>query len=138
MCDMIYDICVVFAPLSGLKDLVLSGCSWTCLSALSSSTCPLLRSLDLRWADGVKDAQIRELLSPPGSVTSLQGPELTVLKTWFMCLTHFFLLVIICSVSFVHSPLSLPSPLDRLLSFFSLHPLSLSLCPSLSIYLLRL
>ncbi|KAL2077852.1 hypothetical protein ACEWY4_027356 [Coilia grayii] len=53
--------------LPGLKDLVISGCSWMCLSALSSSTCPLLRSLDLSWADGVKDAQIKALLSPPGS-----------------------------------------------------------------------
>ncbi|XP_026796313.3 lysine-specific demethylase 2A isoform X1 [Pangasianodon hypophthalmus] len=53
--------------LPGLKDLVLSGCNWTSVSALSSPSCPLLRSLDLRWADGVKDAQIRELLSPPGS-----------------------------------------------------------------------
>ncbi|XP_060783319.1 lysine-specific demethylase 2A isoform X3 [Neoarius graeffei] len=53
--------------LPGLKDLVLSGCNWISVSALSSPSCPLLRSLDLRWADGVKDAQIRELLSPPGS-----------------------------------------------------------------------
>lgn len=52
---------------SGLKDLVLSGCNWASVSALSSPSCPLLRSLDLRWADGVKDAQIRELLSPPGN-----------------------------------------------------------------------
>ncbi|XP_030633890.1 lysine-specific demethylase 2A [Chanos chanos] len=52
--------------LPGLKDLVLSGCSWTTVSALSSPSCPLLRSLDLRWADGVKDTQIRELLNPPG------------------------------------------------------------------------
>ncbi|KAK7138307.1 hypothetical protein R3I94_013816 [Phoxinus phoxinus] len=53
--------------LPGLKDLVLSGCNWTSVSALSSPSCPLLRSLDLRWADGVKDAQIRDLLNPPGS-----------------------------------------------------------------------
>ncbi|XP_076878503.1 lysine-specific demethylase 2A isoform X2 [Brachyhypopomus gauderio] len=53
--------------LPGLKDLVLSGCNWASVSALSSPSCPLLRSLDLRWADGVKDAQIRELLNPPGS-----------------------------------------------------------------------
>ncbi|XP_062856965.1 lysine-specific demethylase 2A isoform X2 [Trichomycterus rosablanca] len=53
--------------LPGLRDLVLSGCSWASVSALSSPSCPLLRSLDLRWADSVKDAQIRELLSPPGS-----------------------------------------------------------------------
>uniref|UniRef100_A0A8C2G0L5 [histone H3]-dimethyl-L-lysine(36) demethylase n=1 Tax=Cyprinus carpio TaxID=7962 RepID=A0A8C2G0L5_CYPCA len=53
--------------LPGLKDLVLSGCNWASVSALSSPSCPLLRSLDLSWADGVKDAQIRELLNPPGS-----------------------------------------------------------------------
>uniref|UniRef100_A0AAY5EDR7 [histone H3]-dimethyl-L-lysine(36) demethylase n=1 Tax=Electrophorus electricus TaxID=8005 RepID=A0AAY5EDR7_ELEEL len=52
--------------LPGLKDLVLSGCTWASVSALSSPSCPLLRSLDLRWADGVKDTQIRELLNPPG------------------------------------------------------------------------
>uniref|UniRef100_A0A8C2A974 [histone H3]-dimethyl-L-lysine(36) demethylase n=1 Tax=Cyprinus carpio TaxID=7962 RepID=A0A8C2A974_CYPCA len=51
--------------LPGLKDLVLSRCNWTTVSALSSPSCPLLRSLDLSWADGVKDAQIRELLNPP-------------------------------------------------------------------------
>ncbi|XP_043113674.1 lysine-specific demethylase 2A isoform X3 [Puntigrus tetrazona] len=51
--------------LPGLKDLVLSGCNWASVSALSSPSCPLLRSLDLSWADGVKDAQIRELLNPP-------------------------------------------------------------------------
>nr|XP_055034262.1 lysine-specific demethylase 2A [Misgurnus anguillicaudatus] len=53
--------------LPGLKDLVLSGCNWTSISALSSPSCPLLRSLDLRWADGIKDPQFRELLNPPGS-----------------------------------------------------------------------
>ncbi|XP_048031616.1 lysine-specific demethylase 2A isoform X1 [Megalobrama amblycephala] len=53
--------------LPGLKDLVLSGCNWASVSALSSPSCPLLRSLDLSWADGVKDAQIRDLLNPPGS-----------------------------------------------------------------------
>ncbi|KAG5263503.1 hypothetical protein AALO_G00265540 [Alosa alosa] len=66
--------------LPGLKDLVLSGCSSMCLSALSSSTCPLLRSLDLRWADGVKDAQIRELLSPPGSNNRSQLRNLHCLR----------------------------------------------------------
>ncbi|XP_017162516.1 lysine-specific demethylase 2A, partial [Poecilia reticulata] len=36
------------------------------LPALCSTGCPLLRSLDLRNAYGVKDAQIRELVIPPG------------------------------------------------------------------------
>uniref|UniRef100_A0A672IVI1 [histone H3]-dimethyl-L-lysine(36) demethylase n=1 Tax=Salarias fasciatus TaxID=181472 RepID=A0A672IVI1_SALFA len=52
--------------LPGLKDLMLAGCSWSSISALCSSGCPLLRSLDLRYADGVKDSQIRELVIPPG------------------------------------------------------------------------
>ncbi|XP_014847615.1 PREDICTED: lysine-specific demethylase 2A-like isoform X3 [Poecilia mexicana] len=52
--------------LPGLKDLMLSGCSWSSISALCSTGCPLLRSLDLRNAYGVKDAQIRELVIPPG------------------------------------------------------------------------
>ncbi|KAL4641716.1 lysine-specific demethylase 2A-like [Arapaima gigas] len=52
--------------LPGLKDLTLSGCSWSSVSALSSSSCPPLRSLDLRWTEGVKDSQIRDLLNPPG------------------------------------------------------------------------
>uniref|UniRef100_A0A3Q3AGD7 [histone H3]-dimethyl-L-lysine(36) demethylase n=1 Tax=Kryptolebias marmoratus TaxID=37003 RepID=A0A3Q3AGD7_KRYMA len=52
--------------LPGLKDLMLSGCSWSSISALSSTGCPLLRSLDLRYADGVKDSQIRDLVTPSG------------------------------------------------------------------------
>ncbi|XP_035275501.1 lysine (K)-specific demethylase 2Aa isoform X2 [Anguilla anguilla] len=52
--------------LPGLKDLIVSGCSWSSISALSSPSCPLLRTLDLRWAEGVKDSQIRDLITPPG------------------------------------------------------------------------
>uniref|UniRef100_A0A674PHW3 [histone H3]-dimethyl-L-lysine(36) demethylase n=1 Tax=Takifugu rubripes TaxID=31033 RepID=A0A674PHW3_TAKRU len=52
--------------LPGLKDLMLAGCCWSSVSALCSSGCPLLRSLDLRYADGVKDTQIRDLVTPPG------------------------------------------------------------------------
>ncbi|XP_064200104.1 lysine-specific demethylase 2A isoform X2 [Anguilla rostrata] len=52
--------------LPGLKDLTVSGCSWSLVSALSSPSCPLLRTLDLRWAEGVKDMQMRDLLTPPG------------------------------------------------------------------------
>lgn len=52
--------------LAGLKELMLAGCSWSSISALCSSDCPLLRSLDLRYADGVKDSQIRDLVTPPG------------------------------------------------------------------------
>ncbi|XP_021078233.1 lysine-specific demethylase 2B isoform X2 [Mus pahari] len=51
--------------LPGLRDLVLSGCSWIAVSALCSSSCPLLRTLDVQWVEGLKDAQMRDLLSPP-------------------------------------------------------------------------
>ncbi|KAM4702534.1 lysine-specific demethylase 2A [Rhinophrynus dorsalis] len=50
--------------LPGLKDLILAGCSWSAVSALSTSSCPLLRTLDLRWTVGIKDTQIRDLLTP--------------------------------------------------------------------------
>ncbi|KAM8924457.1 lysine-specific demethylase 2A isoform 2-T2 [Pelodytes ibericus] len=50
--------------LPGLKDLMLAGCSWSAVSALSSSSCPLLRTLDLRWTVGIKDTHIRDLLMP--------------------------------------------------------------------------
>ncbi|XP_030074165.1 lysine-specific demethylase 2B isoform X1 [Microcaecilia unicolor] len=51
--------------LPGLRDLMLSGCSWIAVSALCSSSCPLLRTLDVQWVEGLKDAQMRDLLSPP-------------------------------------------------------------------------
>ena len=35
------------------------------LTALCSSSCPLLRTLDVQWVEGLKDAQMRDLLSPP-------------------------------------------------------------------------
>ncbi|TKS79072.1 Lysine-specific demethylase 2B [Collichthys lucidus] len=51
--------------LPGLRVLKLSGCSWAAVSALCTSSCPLLRSLDVQWVEGLKDAQMRDLLSPP-------------------------------------------------------------------------
>ncbi|XP_043924590.1 lysine-specific demethylase 2B isoform X2 [Protopterus annectens] len=51
--------------LPGLRNLVLAGCSWVAVSALCSSNCPLLHTLDLQWVEGLKDAQMRDLLSPP-------------------------------------------------------------------------
>lgn len=45
--------------------LLLSGCSWVAVSALCTSSCPLLRTLDVQWVEGLKDAQMRDLLSPP-------------------------------------------------------------------------
>ncbi|XP_075424344.1 lysine-specific demethylase 2B [Ascaphus truei] len=51
--------------LPGLRDLNLSGCSWIAVSALCSSSCPLLKNLNVQWVEGLKDAQMRDLLSPP-------------------------------------------------------------------------
>ncbi|XP_041436304.1 lysine-specific demethylase 2B-like isoform X1 [Xenopus laevis] len=51
--------------LPALRDLNLSGCSWIAVSALCSSSCPLLRTLNVQWVEGLKDAQMRDLLSPP-------------------------------------------------------------------------
>ncbi|KAG1956457.1 lysine (K)-specific demethylase 2Aa isoform X3 [Pimephales promelas] len=53
--------------LPSLKDLIMSGCSSLCVSALSSQSCPVLRTLDLCWAVGVKDSQIKDLIVLPGS-----------------------------------------------------------------------
>lgn len=50
---------------AGLRVLLLSGCSWVAVSALCTSSCPLLRTLDVQWVEGLKDAQMRDLLSPP-------------------------------------------------------------------------
>ncbi|XP_062919017.1 F-box/LRR-repeat protein 19-like [Mobula hypostoma] len=51
--------------LQGLRELILSGCSWSSVSALCTASCSSLRLLDLRWVQDVKDSQLRELLSPP-------------------------------------------------------------------------
>ncbi|XP_067253659.1 lysine (K)-specific demethylase 2Bb isoform X2 [Chanodichthys erythropterus] len=51
--------------LPGLRVLLLAGCSWAAVSALCTSSCPLLRTLDVQWVEGLKDNQIRDLLSPP-------------------------------------------------------------------------
>ncbi|XP_034025553.1 lysine (K)-specific demethylase 2Ba isoform X2 [Thalassophryne amazonica] len=51
--------------LPGLRVLKLSGCSWVAVSALCTSSCPLLRTLDVQWVEGLKDPQMRDLLSPP-------------------------------------------------------------------------
>ncbi|XP_069508039.1 F-box/LRR-repeat protein 19 isoform X2 [Ambystoma mexicanum] len=51
--------------LQGLKELVLSGCSWVSASALCTASFPCMRLLDLRWLEDVKDSHLRELLSPP-------------------------------------------------------------------------
>lgn len=51
--------------LPALQVLLLSGCSWVAVSALCTSSCPLLRTLDVQWVEGLKDSQMRDLLSPP-------------------------------------------------------------------------
>ncbi|KAK2815523.1 hypothetical protein Q5P01_025990 [Channa striata] len=56
--------------LPGLKELRVTGLSWSCLSALVSPTLPCLRLLDLRWCEGIKDGQIKEIITPPGSESS--------------------------------------------------------------------
>ncbi|XP_023220193.1 lysine-specific demethylase 2A-like [Centruroides sculpturatus] len=55
----------LIARLPQLKELLLSGCSSTVITALCSCNCPLLRYLDLRWIDGLTDSMIRDLVSPP-------------------------------------------------------------------------
>uniref|UniRef100_A0A3B4TU56 [histone H3]-dimethyl-L-lysine(36) demethylase n=1 Tax=Seriola dumerili TaxID=41447 RepID=A0A3B4TU56_SERDU len=52
--------------LPGLRELRVTGLSWSCLSALVSPSLPYLRLLDLRWCEGLKDTQIKELITPPG------------------------------------------------------------------------
>uniref|UniRef100_A0A8C6T7N9 Lysine-specific demethylase 2B n=1 Tax=Neogobius melanostomus TaxID=47308 RepID=A0A8C6T7N9_9GOBI len=51
--------------LPGLRVLLLSGCSWVAVSALCTSSCPLLLTLDVQWVEGLRDAQMKDLLSPP-------------------------------------------------------------------------
>lgn len=69
---------------SGLRELRVTGLSWSCLSALVSPTLPCLRLLDLRWCDGIRDAQIKEMVCPPGGsrlfVKVLSHLEIEVVK----------------------------------------------------------
>ncbi|XP_029018239.1 lysine (K)-specific demethylase 2Ba isoform X2 [Betta splendens] len=51
--------------LPGLRVLMLAGCSWAAVSALCTTSCPLLRTLDVQWVEGLKDPQMRDLLSLP-------------------------------------------------------------------------
>ncbi|KAF4790503.1 hypothetical protein TURU_139099 [Turdus rufiventris] len=52
----------VFSYLSH-RDLCI--CMRVCKTWNRCSSCPLLRTLDVQWAEGLKDAQMRDLLSPP-------------------------------------------------------------------------
>ncbi|XP_056890968.1 lysine (K)-specific demethylase 2Aa isoform X2 [Takifugu flavidus] len=56
--------------LPGLRELRVAGLAWSCLSALVSPTLPCLQLLDLRWCEGIKDAQIKDLIMPPDSESS--------------------------------------------------------------------
>ncbi|XP_056135556.1 lysine (K)-specific demethylase 2Aa [Lampris incognitus] len=56
--------------LPGLRELRVTGLSWSCLSAMVSPTLPCLRLLDLRWCDGIRDAQIKDIIVPSGSESS--------------------------------------------------------------------
>ncbi|XP_074640784.1 lysine-specific demethylase 2B-like isoform X2 [Tubulanus polymorphus] len=53
----------LLARLPRLKHLVLSGCSWGGVAALSTPDCPYLESLNLNWVEGVRDESIRDLLT---------------------------------------------------------------------------
>ncbi|CAL8349997.1 unnamed protein product, partial [Boreogadus saida] len=52
--------------LPGLRELRVAGLPWFGLSALVSPTLPCLRLLDLRWCQGIKDVQMKDLILPPG------------------------------------------------------------------------
>lgn len=54
--------------LSGLKDLIMSGCSSSSLLGLTSQSIPCLRTLDLCWAENVKDSQLKDLITPSGQL----------------------------------------------------------------------
>lgn len=56
--------------LPGLRELRVAGLPWSSLSALVSPTLPCLQLLDLRWCEGLKDTQIKEIIIPPGSELS--------------------------------------------------------------------
>ncbi|XP_008417135.1 lysine (K)-specific demethylase 2Aa isoform X2 [Poecilia reticulata] len=51
--------------LPGLRELRLTGLPWSCLSTLVSPTLPQLQLLDLRWCEGIKEPQIKEIITPP-------------------------------------------------------------------------
>uniref|UniRef100_A0A3B3ZEJ7 Lysine (K)-specific demethylase 2Aa n=1 Tax=Periophthalmus magnuspinnatus TaxID=409849 RepID=A0A3B3ZEJ7_9GOBI len=59
--------------LPGLRELSVAGLSWSCLSALICPSLPYLRLLDLRWCEGVKDPQLKEIILPPGKNLRLES-----------------------------------------------------------------
>lgn len=55
----------LLARLPQLQQLKLAGCNGSCVSALSSSNIPLIKSLDLSFIDYLDDESIHEILSAP-------------------------------------------------------------------------
>ncbi|XP_064619317.1 lysine-specific demethylase 2B-like isoform X2 [Lineus longissimus] len=54
----------LLSRLPHVKSIDLSGCSWSTISALCVSDCPLVERLDFSWSEGIKDSAIKELLTP--------------------------------------------------------------------------
>ncbi|CAI9734561.1 lysine-specific demethylase 2A-like isoform X3 [Octopus vulgaris] len=54
----------LIARLPQLERLLLCNCCWSTISALCSSSCPLLRSLDVSWATGMHGDCFRDLILP--------------------------------------------------------------------------
>uniref|UniRef100_A0A8C6T8L5 Lysine-specific demethylase 2B n=1 Tax=Neogobius melanostomus TaxID=47308 RepID=A0A8C6T8L5_9GOBI len=82
--------------LPGLRVLLLSGCSWVAVSALCTSSCPLLLTLDVQWVEGLRDAQMKDLLSPPTdnrsklrNVVDLRLAGLDITDTSLRLLIHY-------------------------------------------------
>ena len=60
-----------------IKTLKLAGCSASAVTAICTSNCPLMKSLDLSWIDAFDDDLFRELVSSPHD----QRPGLSETKT---------------------------------------------------------
>uniref|UniRef100_A0AAR2L112 [histone H3]-dimethyl-L-lysine(36) demethylase n=1 Tax=Pygocentrus nattereri TaxID=42514 RepID=A0AAR2L112_PYGNA len=81
--------------LPGLKDLIMSGCSSSCVSGLSSQSGPCLRTLDLCWAEGVKEPQLKDLITPSGSENRSRLRSLLSLRLSGLDVSDFVLKLII-------------------------------------------
>ncbi|XP_018606533.1 F-box/LRR-repeat protein 19 isoform X1 [Scleropages formosus] len=54
--------------LQGLRELIVSGCTWSSVSALCQAACPCLWLLDLSGVEDLKDSQLKELLTAPADI----------------------------------------------------------------------
>uniref|UniRef100_A0AAR2L3R7 [histone H3]-dimethyl-L-lysine(36) demethylase n=1 Tax=Pygocentrus nattereri TaxID=42514 RepID=A0AAR2L3R7_PYGNA len=81
--------------LPGLKDLIMSGCSSSCVSGLSSQSGPCLRTLDLCWAEGVKEPQLKDLITPSGHENRSRLRSLLSLRLSGLDVSDFVLKLII-------------------------------------------